>query len=91
MGDSLVLADAGETALSDSVDAAQAAIMLRSQLTALQLSAARNAERQTIETLVQDAMRRYIEARKKNDYQAEVQCVREIMRYESYLVRRGFV
>jgi hypothetical protein len=77
--------------LADSIEAAKGAIILRSQLTELQITAARNAERATIETLCQDAMHRYIKARKANDLVKEVGAVREILRFELYLSRRGFV
>jgi hypothetical protein len=88
VGDTLALAD--EIPLADS-EAAKGAIILRSQLTELQLATARQAERATIETLAQDAMRRYVEAMQKGDYKTVVEAAREIIRLEIYLSRRGFV
>jgi hypothetical protein len=73
------------------VEAAQAAIVLRAQITELQISAARQAERVTVEALVQDAMRRYVEAMKAGNHRLAVEATREILRLEIYLSRRGFV
>jgi hypothetical protein len=87
VGDSLVVADA--VPLSDSIEAAQGAIILRSQLTELQIMAARKAERATIEALTQDAKRRYVEALQKGDHRTVVEATCEIIRYEVYLSRRG--
>lgn len=75
----------------DAIEAAHSVMLLKSQVTELQITAARNAERATIEALVQDAMRRYVEARKANNLTKEVEAVREILRLELYLSRRGFV
>jgi spore germination protein YaaH len=72
-------------------EAAQAAIVLRAQITELQISAARQAERVTVEALVQDAMRRYVEAMKAGNHRLAVEATREILRLEIYLSRRGFV
>jgi dsRNA-specific ribonuclease len=91
VGDTLGLGEAADAALADSIEAAQGAIILRSQLTELQVTAARKAERATIETLAQDAMRRYVEAMQKGDYKTVVEAAREIIRLEIYLSRRGFV
>jgi hypothetical protein len=77
--------------LSDSIEAAHGAIILKQQVTELQVTAARNAERLTIETLTQEAMRRYVEAMKAGDHRAAIEATREILRYEIYLSRRGFV
>jgi hypothetical protein len=91
MGDALVLADATDASLAYSIEAAQGAILLRGQITEIQIATARSAERATIEALTQDAMRRYVEAMQKGDYQKVVEAAREIMRLEIYLSRRGFV
>jgi hypothetical protein len=73
------------------LEAAQAAIKLRSQIAAIEITTARNVERATIEALCQDAMRRYVEAMQKGDYQKVVEATREIMRLEIYLSRKGFI
>jgi hypothetical protein len=72
-------------------DLATGVVVLQTQLRAVQIGAARHSERATIEALMQDAMRRYVEARKANNIEKEVQAVREILRLEIYLSRRGFV
>jgi len=77
--------------LSKSIDAAHGAMILRQQITELQITAARQAERATIEALSEDAKRRYVRAREANDPKAEFDALREMTRYELWLSRRGFV
>jgi hypothetical protein len=63
---------------------------MQEQLLAIQASAARQAEKATIEALMH-AVGRYIRARQANDYQAEVAAIREIQRLQIFLMQRGFV
>jgi hypothetical protein len=53
--------------LSDSIEAAHGAIILKQQITELQITAARASERATVEALVQDAMRKVCERRASQD------------------------
>ena len=76
--------------LFDPLEAAHSAILLHQQITQLEINAARQAERATVEALCQDAMRRWVEAMKKGDHQKAVEATREILRLEVYLSRRGF-
>jgi hypothetical protein len=75
----------------DPLEAARSAILLHQQITQLEINAARQAERATIETLCQDAMKRWAEAMEKGDYQKAVEATREILRLEVYLSKRGLV
>ena len=75
----------------DSLEAAQSAILLHQQITQLEINAARQAEKATVEALCQDAMRRYVEAMTKGEYQKAVEATREILRFEIYLSRRGLI
>ena len=83
--------EAREIPLSESIDAAHGAMILRQQITELQITAARSAERATIEALSEDAKRRFVRAREANDPKAEFDALREMTRYELWLSRRGFV
>ena len=74
----------------DSLEAAHSAILLHQQITQLEINAARQAERATVEALCQDAMHRWVEAMKKGDHKRAVEATREILRLEVYLSRRGF-
>src|SRR5262249_33112441 len=73
----------------DPLEAAHGAILLHQHITQLEINAARQAERATVEALCQDAMRRWVEAMKRGDHQKAVEATREILRLEVYLSRRG--
>ena len=75
----------------DSFEAAHSAILLRQQITQLEINAARQSERATVEALCQDAMQRWAEAMQKGDYRKAVEATREILRLEVYLSKRGLV
>jgi hypothetical protein len=60
-------------------------------LRAVQIGAARHAERATIEALAQDAVRRLADAYEAGDFQRAAEITREICRLEIYLSRRGFL
>jgi hypothetical protein len=75
----------------DSLEAARSAILLRQQITQLEINASRQAERATIEALCQDAMRRLTEAYQTGNWQRAAEITREILRLEVYLSRHGFV
>jgi hypothetical protein len=77
--------------LSDSIEAAHSVLLLRSQITELQINASRQSERATIEALALDAVRRLADAYKANDWQRAAEITREICRLEAYLIRRGLV
>ena len=66
-------------------------IVLHEQISVIQTAVARHQERATIETLIQDAMRRYAEGLAASDFKKVVEAAREIMRLEIYLSRRGFI
>jgi len=74
----------------DRLEAAHGAILLHQHITQLEINAARQAERATIETLLQDAVRRLAEAYEASNWQRAAEITREICRLESYLSRRGF-
>jgi len=65
-------------------------VILQEQLAAVQINAARQAERATIEALIQDAQARCVKAREANNYTTEAEAVREIIRLQLCLCRRGF-
>jgi hypothetical protein len=71
--------------------ASAGSIIMQEQLRAVQIGAARHAERATIEALAQDAVRRLADAYKANDWQRAAEITREIVRLELYLSKRGFV
>jgi hypothetical protein len=75
----------------DSLEAAHSAILLHQQVTQLEINAARQAERATIEALCQDAMRRLTEAYKTSNWQRAAEITREILRLEVYLSKRGLI
>ena len=75
----------------DSLEAAHSAILLRQQITQPEINASRQAERATVEALCRDAMKRYVEAMEKGNYQKAVEATREILRFEIYLSRRGLI
>ena len=77
--------------LSDSIEAAHSVLLLRSQITELQINASRQSERATIEALALDAVRRLADAYKANDWKRAAEITREICRLESYLIRRGLI
>ena len=79
--------DMTEATLAGSSDGA---VILQEQLRAVQVGAARHAERATIEALAQDAMRRLAEAYKAGDHKRAAEITREIVRLEVYLSKRGF-
>jgi hypothetical protein len=85
--------DKTEATLAEACDGTMSAdaLVLREQLFAMRACAARQAERQTIEALCEDAKRRYVRARETNDAKAEFDALREMTRYELWLIRRGFV
>ena len=83
--------DKSEADLSESIEAARGVLLLRSQITELQINASRQAERATVEDLCQDAMKRWAEAMQKGDYRKAVEATREILRLEVYLSKRGLV
>jgi hypothetical protein len=66
-------------------------IIMQEQIRAVQIGAARHAERATIEALAQDAVRRLAEAYQANDWQRAAEITREICRLEVYLSKRGLV
>jgi hypothetical protein len=74
----------------EAIEIPDGAVVLQEQLRAVQIGAARHAERQTIEVLIRDAQARYIRARQANNYQTEVEAVREVLRLLIYLSKRGF-
>jgi hypothetical protein len=65
-------------------------VVMQYKIRALQISAARQAERATIEALSQDAVRRLAEAYKAGNWERAAEITREICRLEAYLCRRGF-
>jgi hypothetical protein len=82
--------------LHDAVDVAggtmsTGSIIMQEQIRAVQIGAARHAERATIEALAQDAVRRLADAYKANDWQRAAEITREICRLEVYLQKRGFI
>jgi len=80
--------------LCDAVEAAAmdtGSVVLREQVAAMQAAAARHAERQTVEALAQDAVRRLADAIRAGDFQKQAEITREIVRLEFYLSKRGFV
>jgi hypothetical protein len=83
--------DKSEADLSDSIEAARGVLMLKSQITELQINASRQAERATVEDLCQDAMKRWAEAMQRGDYRKAVEATREILRFEVYLSKRGLI
>ena len=66
-------------------------VILREQLFAIRANTARQAERRTIEALCEDAKRRYVRARQAGDPKAEFDALRDLTRYELWLIRRGLV
>ena len=65
--------------------------VLREHINVIQTAVARHQERVTVETLIQDAMKRYADGLAASDFKKVVEAAREIMRLEIYLSRRGFV
>jgi hypothetical protein len=81
--------------LCDAVDVAGGAmsagsVVLKEQLRAVQIGAARHSERMTVEALAQDSVRRLAEAYQANNWQRAAEILREICRLEIYLSKRGF-
>jgi hypothetical protein len=66
-------------------------VIMEEHLHIIQRGVALAAEKATIETLVQDAMRRYVKAMEAGNHRAAIEATREIFRLELYLSRRGFV
>jgi hypothetical protein len=66
-------------------------LALRYQLRAVEIAREQATERQTIQALCEDAKRRYVRARATNDAKAEFDALREMTRYELWLIRRGLV
>src|SRR5262245_31804638 len=82
--------------LHDAVDVAgdttsTGTVVMQEQLRAVQIGAARRGERHTIEVLAPDAVRRLADAYKAGDFQKQAEIMREIVRLEFYLMKRGFV
>jgi hypothetical protein len=70
-------------------DLATGVVVLQEQLRAVQVGAARHAEKATIEALIRDAQARYVRARQANNHALEIEAVREVIRLQLYLSRRG--
>jgi len=83
--------DKTEATFAEACDLTGGAVILREQLFAIRVSTARQAERATIQALCDDAKARYVRARQANDPKAEFDALREMTRYELWLIRRGFV
>jgi hypothetical protein len=64
-------------------------LAMRYQLRAVEIAREQATERRTIEALCEDARRRYVRARETNDAKAEFDALREMTRFEIWLMRRG--
>ena len=77
--------------LPDAVDVAEGSAVLQGQINVIQTAVARHAERHTIELLAKDAVRRLADAYRENNFQKQAEIVRELLRLELYLQKRGLV